>query len=429
MTLLVTIAAGVVFFLLLMASIALHEVGHLLPAKAFGIRVSQYFVGFGRTLWSRRWGETEVGVKLLPFGGYVRLLGMYPPVREHPERPAGRLATFGDEARQAEYEQVTPADEGRLFYQQPVWKRLVVMACGPLMNLLLAFLILLGVNLVHGTTQPTLTVAQVSDCVVAAGRTDTACRASDPASPAKQAGLEPGDRIVSFNGTAITSWDQLSALIRDNRDGEAALRVERDGRSVSLPTVHTVVTGVADRLDPAKTVEAGFLGVTPAGEVVHPGPVGTSRQLWTLTEETVVSLVRLPVMVWDVGVDMVTGHQRSADGPVSIVGASVAAGQLATTHQLSVGDRVASWLSMLASVNLFVGLLNIVPLPPLDGGHVAGALYEAARRALARLLRRPDPGPFDTTRLLPIAYTVGLFLLICGVVLILADIVDPVKLF
>ncbi len=427
MTLLGTIAAGVGFFALLMTSIALHEVGHLVPAKVFGIKVTQYFVGFGRTLWSRPWGETEVGVKTFPLGGYVRLLGMYPP--PGPGVPTGRLASLAEQARAAEYEQITPADDGRLFWQKPVRQRLVVMACGPLTNLLLAFVILLGVNLIHGVSQPTTSVAAVSDCVVAVDRANPNCTTGDPESPAKKAGLRADDRIVAFNATPITDWDDLSTLIRNNLDGPATITVQRGEERVVLPTVHTIVTGVPDRLDPSRTVEAGFLGVTPSTVVVHPGPRGTAQQLWTLTEQSAIALVRLPVSVWNVTVDLVTGQPRGLDGPVSIVGASVVAGQLATTDQLSVGDRVASWFSMLASVNLFVFLLNCVPLPPLDGGHMAGAVYEALRRRVSRLLGRPDPGPFDTAKLLPVVYVVGLFLLLCGVILIAADIIDPIKLF
>lgn len=425
------VASAVAFFVLLMASIALHEVGHLVPGKLFGVKTTQYFVGFGRTLWSRRVGETEYGIKAIPLGGYVRLVGMYPPAKDagpdavETAGPVARLATM---ARDAEYETVTPADHGRLFHEKRTWQKVIIMAGGPAMNLLLAFLIMLGVNLAHGQLQPQPVVAAVSDCVVPQAQAQRACTASDAPSPARRAGLRAGDRLVSFNRTPVRSWDQVSDLIRRNRSGSASLVVLRDGRTTTLPTVHTIVTGVSDRLDPSRTVEAGFLGMTPTEALVHPGPVGTARQMWTMTEQSAVALVRFPVTTWHVAADLVRGHQRDANGPMSIVGASRVAGDLATAQGMTRGDRIASWFLMLGSVNLFVALLNCVPLLPLDGGHIAGALYEGARRALARLLGRRDPGHVDTARMLPVAWAVGAFLALSGVVLVLADIIDPIRL-
>lgn len=427
MTLLVTVAAALVFFALVMASIALHEVGHLVPAKLFGVKVTQFSVGFGRSLWQRRRGETQYAIKALPLGGYVRLVGMYPPAR--PGRGEGRLARFADEARELEYEQITAADDGRLFHQKPVWQRVVVMLGGPLMNLLLAVLILGAVNALHGQYRPQLVTERVSECVVPAGRQEQTCRGGDPSAPAQAAGVRPGDRLVSFNGVELHSWAQFSGLIRDNGAGSAQLVVERDGRRVELPRVNTVVTGLPSRLDPGRTVEAGFLGISPQYRQLRGGLGTTAQDLWLQSRQSLTALALFPVKVWNVAVDLVSGNSRDANGPTSIIGASRAAGEIAVTDQLDRGDRIASWFSMLASVNLFVCLLNLVPLPPLDGGHIAGALYEAIRRATARLLGRPDPGPVDTARLLPVAYGVGGFLLLAGVVLIIADLVSPVKLF
>ncbi len=431
MTTVIVIASALLFFALLMASIALHELGHLLPAKLFGVKATQYFVGFGRTLWSGRWGETEFGVKLLPFGGYVRLIGMYPPARDAgPDavETAGPVTRLASMAREAEYENITPADHGRLFYEKPTWQKIIVMAGGPAMNFLLAFLIFLGVNLAFGSYQPTLTVSTVSQCVVPASRAGQACTSSDPASPASLAGVRPGDRIESFNGVPVTSWNQLSDLIRANTSHAATVVVERSGQRVTLKTVDTITTGVPDRLDPSRTIEAGFFGVSPQQQLVHPGVVGTSQQMWTLTEQSAVALVGFPVKVWHVAADVATGKPRNINGPISIVGASQVAGEIATLPGLTLGDRVASWFLMLGSVNLFVALLNCVPLLPLDGGHIAGAVYEGLKRAGARVLRRPDPGHVDTARMLPVAYVVGAFLLVSGLVLVVADIVSPLQL-
>ena len=428
MNTLVLIGLALLFFALIMVSIALHEIGHLVPAKIFGVKVTQYFVGFGRTIWSRKRGETEYGFKLFPLGGYVRLVGMYPPEKQS-DKPKGWLTRLADRARSYEYEEITPADDGRLFHQKPVWQKVIVMLGGPAMNLLLAFLIFLGVNLFHGTWQLTLDVTVVNDCVIPAGRTPATCQDGDPQTPAKQAGVMVGDKVVAFNGHRVSSWDELTNLIRANRDGTATLTVERGGRTMELPTVNTIIQSVPDRLDPTSRVEAGFLGVSPSRELVRGGVIETAGQMWNITRMSLVALASFPVRVWNVGVGLATGAERDINSPISVVGASRVAGEIAVADSVPIQDRVASWLSLLGSVNLFVALLNLVPLLPLDGGHIAGALYEALRRGLARLRGKSDPGPVDTAKMLPVAYLVGGFLLIGGVVLILADIISPIKLF
>ena len=428
MNTLVLIGLALLFFALIMVSIALHEIGHLVPAKIFGVKVTQYFVGFGRTIWSRKRGETEYGFKLFPLGGYVRLVGMYPPEKQS-DKPKGWLTRLADRARSYEYEEITPADDGRLFHQKPVWQKVIVMLGGPAMNLLLAFLIFLGINLFQGTWQSTLNVTVVNDCVIPAGRTPATCQDGDPQTPAKQAGVMVGDKVVAFNGHRVSSWDELTDLIRANRDGAATLTVERGGRTMELPTVNTIIQSVPDRLDPASRVEAGFLGVSPSRELVRGGVIETAGQMWNITRMSLVALASFPVRVWNVGVGLATGAERDINSPISVVGASRVAGEIAVADTVPIQDRAASWLSLLGSVNLFVALLNLVPLLPLDGGHIAGALYEALRRGMARLRGRGDPGPVDTAKMLPVAYLVGGFLLIGGVVLILADIISPIKLF
>ena len=427
MTAVLVVAFAVLFFALIMASIALHELGHLVPAKLFGVKVTQYFVGFGKTLWSRTKGDTEFGVKAVPLGGYVRLVGMYPP--EKPVASPNWLTRLADQARRYEYEEITPADDGRLFYQKKTWQKIIIMLGGPAMNILLAFLIFLGINVFHGVYQPTLEVAHVSECAIRADREDQTCTDADPLTPAKAAGIRVGDTLVSFNGVALTSWEQMGDLIRANRDAPATVVVERGGAEVALPTVNTVLNHVPDRLDPTTYVEAGFLGVSPNQELVHGGPVATVQQMWTLTKQSAVALASFPVRVYAVAADLVTGQPRDPNSPVSIVGASRVAGEIGASDQLGVGDKAATWFSLLGSVNLFVALLNLVPLLPLDGGHVAGAIYEWLRRLAARLRGRTDPGPVDTAKALPLTYVVGSFLLIGGAVLIVADLVSPIQLF
>ncbi len=422
MTVVWAVLAGLGFFALIMASIALHEVGHLVPAKLFGVKVPMYFVGFGKRIWSFRRGETEYGIKWLLLGGYVRLVGMYPPGDAGRK---GRLAEWADEAREAERDDITETDirAGRLFYQKKTWQKLVIMAGGPVMNILLAFFIFLGINLTYGQQQQTLSIATVTDCLSPA---PAACVAP----PAKQAGIQVGDTVVALNGTSVTSWRDLVVLVRAEGQGPLTFTVDRPGQGrITLPTVHGVLRQVADLNDPTKTVTAGFAGMSSGVATVKVGPVGTAEGMWTMTTQSVSALITFPQKVFTTGYDLVTGKPRDVTGPISVVGASVVASEIATTNQLTLGSRIASYFSLLGAVNLFVAILNLVPLLPFDGGHIAGALWEALRRALARLFRRPAYGFFDTARLLPVAYVVGAFLAIAGVILVVADIVSPIRIF
>ncbi len=432
MTIALEIVFALIFFALIMASIALHEIGHLVPAKLFGVKVTQYFVGFGKTLWSRRRGETEYGFKAFPLGGYVRLIGMYPPAKPtvpgEPQR-ASAVTRLADAAREAEYEFISSEDDGRLFYQKKTWQKLIVMASGPLMNVLIAFLLFWGITGLHGQYRPQMTVAEVQRCMIPADRAERTCQPGDPATPASKTGIKVGDTIVAFNGRPVDSWDEMSELIRDNMDRSVTLTVLRDGQRVELTTVNTVITGRPDKLDPSRRVSVGFLGVSPESKLVKGGPVAVAGDMWDMTAASAVALARFPVKVYNVTADLITGKPRDIYGPMSIVGASRTAGEIAVTQQLSLTDKAVVYASLLGSVNLFVALLNFVPLLPLDGGHIAGALYEGAKRRLAQLFGRPDPGHVDTARMLPVAYVVGGFLLISGLVLIVADIISPISIF
>ena len=431
---------GVVLFVVgLAASIGLHEVGHMVPAKKFGVKVTQYFVGFGRTVWSFRRGETEYGVKAIPLGGYVKLVGMLPPGpgedEEHPravrKSNTGMFTQLISDARSAEYEQVEEGDEDRLFYRLPWWKKVVVMAGGPMVNLVLAFLLFGGVFMLHGVPEATTTVARVSDCVIAAtpqnvNQAPRACTPADPVAPARAAGLRAGDRIVSFNGRPISSWDQLSSAIRANRDGSAAIVVERDGRRVTAHTNTTVSPRPSSADNPEKIVKVGFLGVEPRLVNEKKGPGYVVATMGSYTWHTVQALVQMPVKLVGVAKAALGLQARAQDSPMSVVGASRVAGEVASAP-VPVGDRLISLLLLLGGINLFVGMFNFVPLLPLDGGHIAGALYEAVRRGLARLLHRPDPGYFDTAKLLPVAYVMAGVFLVMTVILVYADIVVPVR--
>ena len=433
----------VIFFLGLMVSIALHEVGHMWPAKKFDVKVTEYFVGFGRRVWSFRRGETEYGIKAIPLGGYVKLVGMLPPARnappgtgdaEHPHRVrtsnTGMFTQLVADARAAEYELVQPGDEDRLFYRKPWWQKLTIMVGGPMANIVIAiFLFSVLIMGVGQPGEPTTTIDEVSDCVISADEAGRACTSSDPVTPAVEAGLQPGDEITSFNGVAITSWDQLTGLIRDNADGRAVIGIERDGRAMTVRTDTTVSSrpDLERPDDPDAFVDVGFLGVAPVQPIERGTPVDVATTMGTLVAETGKAMLHLPERM--VGVARAAlGAERDQNSPVSVVGASRVAGELAIDESYSWRDRIARVVALLAGVNLFIALFNFIPLLPLDGGHIAGALYEAARRGVARLRGRPDPGYVDVAKLLPVAYAVAMVLVVMGVLLVYTDLVNPIEL-
>ena len=423
---------GVVLFVLgVIVSIALHEVGHMYPAKKFGIKVTQYFVGFGNTIWSVKRGETEYGIKASPLGGYVKHVGMLPPARtEDPHEVratnTGLFTQLVADARHAEYEHVTDDDLDRLFYRKPWWQKLIVMSGGPMVNVVISVVLFAIVIMGFGIQEATTKVGAVSDCAISDAEAGRACTDADPVTPARLAGLQPGDEFVSFNGTAITSWGQLTKLIRNNGDREATIVVERDGREVEA-TVATSVIARASLDDPERTEKVGFLGVEPTSAYVRHGPGTVVDVMGQYTSATIGVIVHLPQRMVDV-TKAAFGAERKADGPISVVGASRVAGELVTIDQPTWAERASRLLALLASLNLFLALFNFIPLLPLDGGHIAGALWEAIRRGWAKLRGSPDPGYVDVARMLPVAYGVGALLLVMGVILIYADIVNPVRL-
>ncbi len=432
MTVVLFVLGVLVFVVGIAASIGLHEVGHMWPAKKFGVKVTQYFVGFGRTVWSTRRGETEYGLKSLPLGGYVKLVGMLPPAKDDPtgqprQMTTGLLGQLISDARQAEAEHIQPGDEPRLFYRLPWWKKVIVMSGGPLVNILIAFVLFSSLFGFRGTLETTTTVGTVSQCVVPASEGDRGCTADDPVTPAARAGLLPGDRLVSFNGTPVTSWRQMVDLVRDNEAGRAVIVYERDGERRTT-TTDTVVNQVRSLDGTAKTVDAGFLGLTSATVVRHHGLLYTVRQMGTMTKDTVVALSTFPVKVWGVAKAVVGAEERAQDSPISLVGAGRIAGEVSSDQTSPLADRAWFLVTLLAGLNLFLGMFNLVPLLPLDGGHIAGALYEAVRRGIARLRHRPDPGYVDVAKLLPVAYVVAATLLVMGMVLIVGDLVAPVTI-
>ena len=415
------------FFLVILASIALHEIGHLVPAKKFGVKVTEYMVGFGPTLWSRRRGETSYGVKAIPVGGYIRMVGMLPPPKDAPEGTArsmstGRFTMLVEDARRQSLEEIAPGDESRVFYRLPVRQRVIIMLGGPFMNLALAFVLFAIVLVGIGTAQPSLTVSSVVPCVptvdAPTGSPDASGECAQGASPAALAGLQPGDVITGLSGETPASWDALTDQIRAQGVVAGVLSVVRaDGTTVQLPVETAEVTRpVYDEMgEPTGAVETtGFLGVRPEIEYVNQSWTTVPAQMWDLTARSATALASMPVRVYElVSETLVGGGERQIDSPVSVVGVSRLGGEIVASDE-SPEAKIAIFLSLAASLNLFLFLFNLLPILPLDGGHVAGALYEGSRRSVARVRGRPDPGPVDVARLLPVAYVVAVALVAVG---------------
>ncbi|MFH9759685.1 M50 family metallopeptidase [Streptomyces anulatus] len=429
---LLTVLGIAVFVVGLLFSIAWHELGHLSTAKMFGIRVPQYMVGFGPTIWSRKKGDTEYGIKAIPAGGYIRMIGMFPP------GPDGRLEARStspwrgmiEDARSAAYEELEPGDEKRLFYTRKPWKRVIVMFAGPFMNLILAVAIFMGVAMTFGFQTQTTEVAGVQQCVISQSDKRETCKDGDPVSPAKAAGLQEGDRIVAFDGKKVDDWATLSDRIRETI-GPATIVVERDGKEVTLNAVLRE-NAVAKKdgngqVVPDQFIKAGYLGFAAQTEIVPLSFGESTVRMGDMIENGVDSIIALPSKIpalWDAAF---SDGERADDSPVGVVGAARIGGEVMNLD-IPAQNQVAMMLFLLAGFNLSLFLFNMLPLLPLDGGHIAGALWESLRRNVAKVFRRPDPGPFDVARLMPAAYVVaGLF--ICFTLLVLvADIVNPVKI-
>lgn len=441
MTVLLFILGVVVVAVGIAVSIALHEVGHLLPAKLFNVRVTKYMIGFGKTIFSIKRGETEYGFKAIPAGGYVAMIGMYPPnADDGAVRPSstGMFQTLATEARSMAHEEVGPGDENRVFYKLPVWKKVIIMLGGPLMNLLIGTVLMAVVLMGFGTSQPTTTVASVSACQVKYGEPEPTDLSTCTKTPAAAAGIQPGDTITTFDGKAVTSWDQLTGWIRDDAGKSVAITLLRNGKTVnttltpvltSRPVVDINGTQEKDASGAAKMASVGFAGI---GATSHLVPQPASAVLPAVGNNLVqISgvVLNLPQRLVAVAQAAFSSAPRDPNGPISVVGVGRVAGEVASMQDVPVAARVETLISLVAGLNLALFVFNLIPLLPLDGGHVAGALYEAVRRGLAKVFRKRDPGPFDIAKLLPLTYVVASVLLVMGALLIYADIVKPVDIF
>lgn len=433
---------GLLFVLVgLGVSIALHELGHLVPAKLFGVHVGQYMIGFGPRLFSKKIGETEYGVKALPIGGFISMSGMYPPSPGEQEdatqsRSRGAFRSLIQDARAANDETIEPERATRVFYLLPVWKRVVVMFGGPFMNLVLAIVVFTVLLSGIGVQQGTTTIASLSECVLPAGSTQTSCTSSDPVAPAAEAGVKPGDRIVSVDGTAVSTFAEASAIIQASPGKTIPLVVSRDGADVTLQLTPVAaqrqqVDGngrpVVDDKGHPVVHTVGYAGVyAQLAYVKQPANAGFDQAM--TNAGAVVQLIgNLPVRLWDVGVSLVTGTPRDPNGPLSVIGVGRIAGEVAAADAPLL-NRFAVLLGLMGSLNIALFVFNLIPLLPLDGGHIVVALWDGLKRAWAKLFRRPPPAPVDATRLVPLTIVVAGLLIAMGALLLVADLFRPVTI-
>jgi len=391
----------VIFLVALLFSVMLHETGHFVVAKWFGMKATRYFVGFGPTIWSTWRGETEYGIKALPIGGFVKIVGMHS--LDDPD---------------------DPEDEPRSFRSHPAWQRIAVLSAGSFMHFVLAFLLIAGLALSVGIENDNTTqLGTISTCVASSvtALDNGTCTASNAASPARLAGLQVGDTVTAFDGKPVSNWTQLGSDIRDAPVGSpATVTVRRHGK---LLTLHTTLSSISGR-------SGAYLGIAPTTVFQIASPLGAIDYAGTSFGQVVVGSAKAVAALPAALPDLFNKKKRAstAGGQVSsVVGAAEATGY-AVAANVGWQYKVSFILLLIASLNIFVGVFNMLPLLPLDGGHIAVIVYERFRAFFARLRGRPDPGLANMAKLLPVSFSLFMIVVFFGVVLILADIVNPVNI-
>lgn len=390
---------GVIAFVVaLLLSVMIHEAGHYLTAKRFGMKVTEFFVGFGRKIWSTQRGETEFGVKAIPAGGYCRIAGMTPR------------------------EELSEADADRAFVKAGVTQRLIVLGAGSFLHFVIGFVLLLALFSAIGVTSLTNQVERVSDCIP---QTATeVCSSKSTPSPAKNAGILAGDQIISINGVEYTEWAQAVRVIRSSAGKQLDITVNRNGGLIDI-----LVTPAFRDLDGEKI---GVIGViNKVGTVTYaPIPAVIKAGSFTLEilQNSLTALISLPSKIPDLINQTFGNEERDPEGLVGVVGVARVSGETAETKALTGREKIATFVLIIASLNLFVGMFNLLPLLPLDGGHMAVAIADGVRNTRAKAKGLAKPAPFDVERLTPITMVVFILMASLSLLLLTADILNPVRL-
>ena len=371
------------FVVALLFSVMVHEFGHYITARKYGMWVSEFFVGFGKRIWSVQRGETEFGVKAIPAGGYCKIEGMSP----NDEMPQGQ--------------------EERAFYKASSGKKLIVLSAGSFLHFVLGFVLLFTLFAGIGTNQ----VLPVINEVV-------------PNSAAQAAGIQAGDEVVSINGKRVTEWYKDVEVIRQSQGKELRLVLDRNGEQIS-------VTASA-RLTDIDGTKRYVLGIVNEVGLERSGVLVSMKNSATVTKgflvESVKSLGKLPEKIPALWGATVRGEERDANGLVGVVGVARVSGEAVGSDKLTPMERLATFVLIVASLNIFVGVFNLLPILPLDGGHMAVAIADSIRAFFARLRGRPRPAPIDVTVLTPITMVVFVVLATLTLLLLVADVINPVTL-
>jgi len=373
----------VAFVVALLFSVMVHEFGHYITARKYGMWVSEFFVGFGKRIWSVQRGETEFGVKAIPAGGYCKIEGMSPS----DELPEGQ--------------------EDRAFYKASSAKKLVVLGAGSFLHFVLGFVLLFTLFAGIGTNQ---VLPEIREVV--------------PNSAAQAAGILAGDEVISINGKKVTEWYKDVEVIRQSQGRELSLVLDRNGEQIS-------VTASA-RLTDIDGTKRYVLGIVNDTGLERSGLLVSIKNSATVTKsflvESVKSLGKLPEKIPALWGATVRGEERDPNGLVGVVGVARVSGEAVGSDKLTSMERLATFVLIVASLNIFVGVFNLLPILPLDGGHMAVAIADSIRAFFARLRGRPRPAPIDVTVLTPITMVVFVVLATLTLLLLVADVINPVTL-
>jgi membrane-associated protease RseP (regulator of RpoE activity) len=369
------------FVVALLFSVMVHEFGHYLTARHYGMKVSEFFLGFGKRLWSTQRGETEFGIKAIPAGGYCRIEGMAP----------------GD--------QMPEGEEDRAFYKASSGKKLVVLGAGSLLHFALGYLLLFTLFAGVGTNQVLPVIGEVVT-----------------GSVAQSVGIEAGDEVISINGVKVTNWYKDVEAIRNSQGKELTLGLIRDSQQITITAT--------PRLTEIDGTKRYVLGIINTVGVKRFGLMAATSNSFTVTKsfisESAKSLVKLPSKIPALWGQTVRGEERDANGLVGVVGVARVSGQALGDSQLTVSERLATFLLIIASLNIFVGIFNLLPILPLDGGHMAVAIADEVRALYARIRGRARPAAIDVTVLTPITMVVFVVLACLTLLLLVADVINPV---